>query len=98
MPLQRRAIAVGAAGVALAAAVAGTAIAAPAGAKTTVAVAAVSLAAVSATAVAAAGDTTSPAEKKRVDSAPTPKLGWYTCYGTAECATVRLPLDYDQPA
>jgi pimeloyl-ACP methyl ester carboxylesterase len=46
---------------------------------------------------AAGNDTTSPIEKKRVDSVPTPKLGWYTCYRTAECATVRLPLDYDQP-
>src|SRR5581483_10431944 len=46
---------------------------------------------------AAAGDTTSPTEKKRVDSVPTPKLGWYKCYTTAECATVRLPLDYDKP-
>ncbi|TMR03773.1 alpha/beta hydrolase [Actinomadura soli] len=46
---------------------------------------------------APAGDTTSPAEKKRVDAVPTPKLGWYACYGHAECATVRLPLDYDAP-
>ncbi|WP_433466288.1 alpha/beta hydrolase [Spirillospora sp. CA-128828] len=43
------------------------------------------------------GDTTSPVEKKRVDRVPTPKLGWYKCYGDAECATVRLPLDYDDP-
>ena len=28
---------------------------------------------------------------------PTPKLGWYPCYGNAECATARLPLDYDKP-
>ncbi|MFI0411163.1 alpha/beta hydrolase [Actinomadura sp. 3N508] len=46
---------------------------------------------------ALAADTTSPAEKKRVDSVPTPKLGWYPCYGSAECATVRVPLDYDAP-
>ena len=44
-----------------------------------------------------AGDTTSPVEKKRVDSVPTPKLAWYKCYDIAECATVRLPLDYDDP-
>ncbi|TYC18877.1 alpha/beta hydrolase [Actinomadura syzygii] len=44
-----------------------------------------------------AGDTTSPVEKKRVDSVPTPKLAWYKCYEIAECATVRLPLDYDDP-
>ncbi|GAA3347234.1 alpha/beta hydrolase [Amorphoplanes nipponensis] len=42
-------------------------------------------------------DRTSAAESKRVDAVPTPKLGWYKCYEIAECATVRLPLDYDQP-
>ncbi len=41
--------------------------------------------------------TTSAKERKRVDSVKTPKLGWYKCYETAECATVRLPLDYDKP-
>ncbi|WP_205718469.1 alpha/beta hydrolase [Actinomadura sp. WMMA1423] len=46
---------------------------------------------------ARAGDTTSPAEKKRVDRVPAPKPAWYKCYGYAECATVRLPLDYDDP-
>ncbi|WP_229402079.1 alpha/beta hydrolase [Micromonospora okii] len=28
---------------------------------------------------------------------PTPKLNWTTCYEIAECATVAVPLDYDQP-
>ncbi|MEH0938266.1 alpha/beta hydrolase [Micromonospora psammae] len=42
-------------------------------------------------------DRTSPAEARRVDRVPTPKLDWYACYGDAECATVRLPLDYDKP-
>lgn len=28
---------------------------------------------------------------------PTPKLAWTPCYEYAECATVRLPLDYDEP-
>ncbi|GAA2541087.1 alpha/beta hydrolase [Winogradskya consettensis] len=42
-------------------------------------------------------DTTSALERKRVDSVPTPKLDWYECWETAECATTRLPLDYDQP-
>ena len=37
------------------------------------------------------------AEARRVDRVPTPALGWYPCYDYAECATVRLPLDYDQP-
>ncbi|WP_433826659.1 alpha/beta hydrolase [Actinoplanes sp. CA-015351] len=41
--------------------------------------------------------TTSKAERKRLDKLPTPKLGWYKCYGTAECATVKVPLDYDKP-
>ncbi|MEV2241674.1 alpha/beta hydrolase [Micromonospora sp. NPDC049891] len=40
---------------------------------------------------------TSIAERLRVDRVPTPKLDWYRCYDYAECATVRLPLDYDQP-
>ncbi|GAA1605115.1 alpha/beta fold hydrolase [Actinoplanes couchii] len=41
--------------------------------------------------------TTSAAERRRLDKLPTPKLGWYKCYGTAECATVKVPLDYDKP-
>lgn len=42
-------------------------------------------------------DHTTPTEAKRVDSVPTPKLGWYKCYDFAQCATVKLPLDYDKP-
>jgi len=42
-------------------------------------------------------DRTSVLEARRVDRVPTPKLGWYSCYGNAECATTRLPLDYDKP-
>lgn len=45
----------------------------------------------------AATDVTSPVEARRVDRVRTPKLDWYRCYDYAECATVRLPLDYDQP-
>jgi pimeloyl-ACP methyl ester carboxylesterase len=52
---------------------------------------------VPALAAAAGSDHTSAAESRRVDAVPTPKLGWYKCYGYAECATVQLPLDYDQP-
>ncbi len=44
-----------------------------------------------------AHDRTSAAEARRVDRVPTPKLDWYNCYDYAECATVRLPLDYDNP-
>ncbi|SBT52649.1 alpha/beta hydrolase [Micromonospora narathiwatensis] len=44
-----------------------------------------------------ASDRTSAVEARRVDRVPTPKIGWYACYGYAECATVRLPLDYDKP-
>jgi len=54
-------------------------------------------AAVPAMAAAAGFDRTSTAESRRVDAVPTPKLGWYSCYDYAECATVKLPLDYDQP-
>jgi pimeloyl-ACP methyl ester carboxylesterase len=46
---------------------------------------------------AATAERTSTAESRRVDAVPTPKLGWYKCYEIAECATARLPLDYDQP-
>jgi pimeloyl-ACP methyl ester carboxylesterase len=41
--------------------------------------------------------TTSARERKRVDSVRTPKLNWYKCYGWAQCATARVPLDYDDP-
>jgi pimeloyl-ACP methyl ester carboxylesterase len=50
-----------------------------------------------ASAAAKKTDRTSAQERKRVDSVKTPKLGWYKCYDYAECATTRLPLDYDQP-
>src|SRR5689334_3151087 len=46
---------------------------------------------------AATADVTSGPEAERVDRVPTPVLRWYTCYGSAQCATVRLPLDYDEP-
>ncbi|MEU6074930.1 alpha/beta hydrolase [Micromonospora sp. NPDC047074] len=45
----------------------------------------------------ATADRTSPQEARRVDRVPTPDLDWYACYDYAECATVRLPLDYDRP-
>jgi pimeloyl-ACP methyl ester carboxylesterase len=48
-------------------------------------------------ALPAAADVTSRQEAARVDRVPTPDLRWYACYGTAQCATVRLPLDYDEP-
>jgi pimeloyl-ACP methyl ester carboxylesterase len=44
-----------------------------------------------------AHDVTTPTEAKRVDRVPTPKLDWYDCYGRAQCATAKLPLDYDAP-
>jgi pimeloyl-ACP methyl ester carboxylesterase len=44
-----------------------------------------------------ASDKVSAQERKRVDSVRTPTLGWYQCYDYAECATTRLPLDYDKP-
>ena len=45
----------------------------------------------------AAHDVTSQQEVERVDRVPTPELNWYACYGNAQCTTVRLPLDYDEP-
>ena len=41
--------------------------------------------------------TTSAVERRRLDRLPTPKLGWYKCYQIAECAVVKVPLDYDKP-
>jgi pimeloyl-ACP methyl ester carboxylesterase len=46
--------------------------------------------------------TTSTNEARRVDRVPTPRLSFFDCsviFGTegAQCATVRLPLDYDVP-
>nr|WP_296066059.1 alpha/beta hydrolase [uncultured Actinoplanes sp.] len=38
-----------------------------------------------------------PGADRKSDAVPTPELGWYRCYEIAECATVDLPLDYDQP-
>jgi pimeloyl-ACP methyl ester carboxylesterase len=49
------------------------------------------------TAQAIGSDRTSKLEVRRVDSVPTPKLGWYDCYDGAQCATALLPMDYDQP-
>ncbi|AGL19904.1 alpha/beta hydrolase [Actinoplanes sp. N902-109] len=55
------------------------------------------LAATVAVPVTAAPAVPTSVESDRVDRVPTPKLGWYSCYGTAQCATTRLPLDYDDP-
>lgn len=40
---------------------------------------------------------TSAIEKARVDAVKTTTLSWYSCYTDFKCATVTLPLDYDQP-
>ncbi|MER6000089.1 hypothetical protein ABT120_16065 [Nonomuraea angiospora] len=48
-------------------------------------------------AAAVSPDRTSAAESRKVDAVPTPVLAWSACFEIAECATVRLPLDYDQP-
>jgi pimeloyl-ACP methyl ester carboxylesterase len=36
-------------------------------------------------------------EARRVDRVETPKLHWYKCYDIAQCATAKVPLDYDHP-
>ncbi|APH00297.1 hypothetical protein ASJ30_01085 [Janibacter indicus] len=41
--------------------------------------------------------TTTSTEDAKLDKVATPRLGWFSCYGGAECATVKLPLDYDNP-
>ncbi|WP_067499096.1 alpha/beta hydrolase [Actinoplanes sp. TFC3] len=48
-------------------------------------------------AIAPAADATSAQEAARVDRVQAPELAWYSCYGNAQCATARLPLDYDEP-
>jgi pimeloyl-ACP methyl ester carboxylesterase len=40
---------------------------------------------------------TSATEQRRVDSVKTPKLNWYNCYNWGQCATAKVPLDYDNP-
>ncbi len=90
MHVPLRLAAAGLAGALLAAAGAG-----PAGAAPATAPAAPSAA--TAAAPAAKPDKTSAVEARRVDSVKTPKLDWYSCFDYAECATVRLPLDYDKP-
>ncbi len=45
-------------------------------------------------------DRTVAAEARRVDRVPTPKIAWFPCPGSVgqgDCATLRLPLDYDDP-
>ncbi len=85
MPLTSRLLAAGVAGLAMAGAIVAPAPAAPAVPTRTAA------------AAAAVSDRTSATERRRVDSVPTPKLGWYSCYGWAQCATAEVPLDYDRP-
>lgn len=38
-----------------------------------------------------------PTENQKLNRVTTPRLAWFNCYGDAQCATVKLPLDYDQP-
>jgi pimeloyl-ACP methyl ester carboxylesterase len=48
----------------------------------------------------ARADVTSVVERRRVDGVATPRLRWKACRDLsprAECATVKLPLDYDAP-
>ncbi len=43
-------------------------------------------------------DRTSEAEARRMDRIKTPELDWYSCYApNLQCATAKVPLDYDQP-
>ncbi len=91
MPLTTRLLAVGITGVVLAGALNAPALAAP------VPPAALAPATATASAVRAPAARTSAAEARRVDRVKTPKIRWYTCYGWAQCATVKVPLDYDRP-
>ncbi len=49
-------------------------------------------------AAAAKLDRTSKVEARRVDSVAKPRLSWFSCNQLGgQCATVKLPLDYDNP-
>ena len=48
-------------------------------------------------AAAKSGSFSSQAEAAKMDAIKTPKLDWFTCYQTAECATVKVSRDYDDP-
>ncbi|WP_197677214.1 alpha/beta hydrolase [Friedmanniella luteola] len=37
------------------------------------------------------------AEARKMDAVPAPALDWWSCYGGADCAAVKVPLDYDRP-
>jgi pimeloyl-ACP methyl ester carboxylesterase len=84
MSLTTRLLAAGAAGLALAGALVN-----PASAS----------AAPKATSAATSGSyaRTSATERRRVDSVKTPKLNWFSCYSWGQCATAKVPLDYDDP-
>jgi pimeloyl-ACP methyl ester carboxylesterase len=49
------------------------------------------------TAAAAGAGRTSSAWARLADRVPTPVLHWTACRNTAQCATARLPLNYDHP-
>lgn len=36
-------------------------------------------------------------ENSKLNKVTTPRLSWFNCYGSASCATAKLPLDYDNP-
>lgn len=58
----------------------------------------VEAAAVASPAQRASAARTSTLEARRVGRVPKPTLRWASCYqGRAQCATVKLPLDYDAP-
>ena len=60
----------------------------------------VPVAAATAAGAPAHADVTSAVERRRVDGVATPRLRWKACRDLsprAECATVKLPLDYDAP-
>jgi pimeloyl-ACP methyl ester carboxylesterase len=89
MPLTTRLLAVGITGAVLAGALNAPAVAAPA---------APAPATGTASAVRAVAARTGATEARRVDRVKTPKIKWYPCYGWAQCATVKVPRDYDRPA
>jgi pimeloyl-ACP methyl ester carboxylesterase len=91
MPLTTRLLAVGITGVVLAGALNAPALASP------VTPVASAPATGTASAVRAPAARTSAVEANRVDRVKAPTISWYKCYSWAQCATVKVPLDYDRP-
>jgi len=97
MPLTTRLLAAGAAGLALAGAIIAPWPATAAAAGPGLSASSASPLSSASSASSASFARTSDLERRRVDSVRTPALHWYPCYTWGQCATAKVPLDYDRP-